>query len=69
MKKPEQVEIEAEERQLDSGGQPQSSQVLDWITKNRGEIIAKELVKHSADVAEIESRNNPKAIQKIKKRW
>ena len=61
-------EYDKEPRQeLDSGGQPQSSKVLDWITKNRGEMIAKALVKHSADVAEIESRNNPKAIQKIKR--
>ena len=46
---------------------PQSSQVLDWISKNRGDLVAKALVRHSVDVAEIESRNDPNAVQKIER--
>ena len=46
----------------DSGGS-----VLEAIRKIRGEAVADALVKHSNDVAEIESRNNAAAIQKIKR--
>ena len=41
--------------------------VLEAIKKIRGEAVADALVKHSNDVAEIESRNNAAAIQKIKR--
>ena len=47
---------------MSSGGS-----VLEAIRKIRGEAVADALVKHSNDVAEIESRNNAAAIQKIKR--
>ena len=41
--------------------------VLEAIKKIRGQAVADALVEHSNDVAEIESRNNAAAIQKIKR--